>query len=158
MHSVRSEDSLLEIPSWNAQGHKCFRETHTELMSSESQSSCCSPTANRNLKTTSRVPGAPYLGSYLIRVCGSASMEGGGHLVRRDGFTKTPWPGGQRKYTLSWTVPLCLPAGPEENFFDLVLKYGRDLETNDGGGSSWPHFFISFSVLWKFIYNWRALC
>lgn len=41
-------------------------------------------------------------------------MEGGGPLVRRDGFTKTPWPGGQRKYTLSWTVPLCLPVGAEQ--------------------------------------------
>lgn len=45
-----------------------------------------------------------------MRVCGSVSMEGG-PLVRRDGFTKTPWPGGQRKYTLPWTVPLCFPTG-----------------------------------------------
>lgn len=51
-----------------------------------------------------------FYGSYLIRVWGSVSMEGG-PLVRRDGFTNTPWPGGQRKYTLPWTVPLCLPGG-----------------------------------------------
>lgn len=49
-------------------------------------------------------------GSYLIRVWGSVSMEGG-PLVRRDGLTNTPWPWGQRKYTLPWTVPLCLPTG-----------------------------------------------
>lgn len=48
-------------------------------------------------------------GSYRISVCGSASTEGG-PLVRRDGFTNTPWPGGQRKYARPWTVPLCFPA------------------------------------------------
>lgn len=57
------------------------------------------------------------LGSYLISVCGSASMEGG-PLVRRDGFTNTPWPGGQRKYTRSWTVPLCFPA---EEFINITF-------------------------------------
>lgn len=83
------------------------------------------PQPSRTWKTASRVPVVPSLASYLMRVCGSASMEGGGPLVRRDGFTKTPWPGGQRKYTLSWTVPLCFPVGAEK-LCDL-LKY----RTND---------------------------
>lgn len=62
-------------------------------------------------------PRGASLGSYLISVCGSASMEGG-PLVRREGFTNTPWPGGQRKYTRSCTVPLCFPA---EEFINLTF-------------------------------------
>lgn len=38
----------------------------------------------------------PFAGSYLIRVWGSVSLQGG-PLLRRDGFTNTPCPGGQRK-------------------------------------------------------------
>lgn len=55
-----------------------------------------------------RITGRVRSGSHRIRVWDSVSMDGG-PLVRRDGFTNTPWPGGQRKYTLPCTVPLCLP-------------------------------------------------
>ena len=89
---------------------KCLQNTSARSVK-QTACSACGPPAGTGSEERLQVPAVSWSffgSSYLIRVCGSVSMEGG-PLVRRNGLTNTPWPGGQRKYTLPWTVPLCLP-------------------------------------------------
>ena len=94
--------SDYKIPSLNA-GKICFSKasTPTEYISSEIwEVSSQPPGPSQGQRTTLGLcyssENQSIFRSYLIRVWGSGSMEGG-PLLSREGFTNTPWPGGQRK-------------------------------------------------------------
>lgn len=89
-------NKILNITSIKAQALFAFEKQTSEERKRRRRLTQVDLTLDLRANCVSAIPLGSVVWSYLIIVWSSASVDGG-PLLRRDGFTNTPWPGGQRK-------------------------------------------------------------